>query len=264
MLAILSPAKTFSVPEQEQLKVYKPLLFHEATLVLIQKLKSYSQEELAKLMKMSLDLAKVNEVRNHTFENKELKEAYEAILYFHGEAFKGLEAETLSDEALGYIDKNVRILSGLYGVIRPLEPIKPYRLEMGTKLINDKGKDLYAYWKETLTDYFLQALSETSGDKALIQLASEEYSKVLDLKRIRKQYKVIQISFKEHKEGQYKIVGMYAKKARGRMIRYMAEHAIDTIEGLKEFNEEGYVFNEVLSNAEHFVYTREKNETTSK
>lgn len=256
MLAILSPAKTFLTPTDEKLKVYKPLLFHKETLALMEKLKSYNQEELAKLMKMSLELARVNEERNHNFENNELEEAYEAILYFYGEAFKGLDAETLSEEELCYIDEHVRILSGLYGVIRPLEPIKPYRLEMGTKLINDKGKDLYAYWKESLTDYFLKALSETSGDKALIQLASEEYSKVLDLKAIKKQYQVIQVSFKECKEGQYKIVGMYAKKARGRMIRYMAQHAIDTIEGLKQFNEEGYVFNEDLSDAGHFVYTR--------
>lgn len=256
MLAILSPAKTFSALDEAQLKTYQPLPFHEQSLGLVEILKTYSREELASLMKMSLELADVNEGRNHTFENLSLKQAYEAILYFYGEAFKGVDAVSLSPEALTYMNEHVRILSGLYGVIKPLEVIKPYRLEMGTKLINPKGKDLYSYWKACLTEYFLQALEATSGDKALIGLASEEYSKVLNLKTISKQYPVIQISFKEAKGGQYKVIGMYAKKARGQMIRYIAVNQIDTVEALKAFDEEGYKFNEKLSEPTHFVYTR--------
>lgn len=257
MLAILSPAKTFSMVEEGRLKSYKPLQFHEQTLELMRILQSYSQEELAKLMKMSLDLAKVNEQRNHTFEDTSVMQAYEAILYFYGEAYKGLDAQSLGQEELLYLNDHVRILSGLYGVIRPLECIKPYRLEMGTKLSNPKGKDLYKYWKEHLTKYFLQLLSETSGDKALIQLASEEYSKVLDLKVIQKHYPVIEISFKDYKNGQYKVVGMYAKKARGQMIRYITTKQIDQIDELKAFGEDGYRFNEILSTQNHFIFTRE-------
>lgn len=256
MITILSPAKTFNTLVAEELKTYKPLSFHKESLELIERLKGYSKEELAKLMKMSMQLAEINEVRNHTFEDINLKEAYEAILYFYGEAYKGLDAKTLSQEELEYIHKNIRILSGLYGVIAPLEVIKPYRLEMGTKLINEKGKDLYSYWRQQLTNYFLKLLSETSGEQVLIQLASDEYSKALDLKMIEKQYRVIQISFKEYKEGKYKIVGMYTKKARGLMIRYMAQNAISKAEDLKQFNEEGYVFRSDLSDGSHFVYTR--------
>ena len=256
MLAILSPAKTFSALDEVHLKTYKPLIFHEQSLELVKILKSYSREELASLMKMSLELAQVNEERNHTFEDLSLRQAYEAILYFYGEAFKGVDAVSLSPEGLAYMDEHVRILSGLYGVIKPLELIKPYRLEMGTKLINPKGRDLYSYWKTCVTEYFLSALETTSGDRVLINLASEEYSKVLDLKRISKQYPVIQVSFKEAKNGQYKVVGMYAKKARGQMIRYIARNQIEQVEALKAFNEDGYTFNEQLSDSIHFVYTR--------
>lgn len=257
MLAILSPAKIFSKIEEDKLKDYTPLRFHEQTVELVKILQGYSREELAKLMKMSLDLAEVNEQRNHTFEDDTIKQSYEAILYFYGEAYKGLEAQSLEERDLLYLDEHVRILSGLYGVLKPLECIQPYRLEMGTKLSNPKGKDLYKYWKESLTEYCLELLSKTTGDQALIQLASEEYSKALDLKMIQKHYPVIEVSFKNYKNGQYKVIGMYAKKARGQMIRYIATNKVDQVNQLKNFNEDGYQFNEALSTDCHFVFTRE-------
>ncbi|MEG1703918.1 MAG: peroxide stress protein YaaA, partial [Niameybacter sp.] len=170
--------------------------------------------------------------------------------------YKGIEAEHLSDEAKNFIHEHICILSGLYGTIKPLECIKPYRLEMGTKLMNPVGKDLYAFWKEHLTQAVFKVLASTGGEQVLINLASDEYSKALNLKEISQTYPVIQVSFKEKKGDTYKVVGMYAKRARGRMVRYIGEGAIDTVEGIKRFDEEGYALNDDLSSETHLVFTR--------
>ena len=256
MITILSPAKIFRELKEGEGKVYKPLQFHNESLELIQVLKQYDEEELAKLMKMSKDLAKINKERYKNFHNLEEKNAYEALLYFHGEAYKGMEAENLTDEAKNYIHDHVRILSGLYGMIKPLECIKPYRLEMGTKFSNSVGKDLYAFWREKLTQALIKTLEQTTGERVLLNLASDEYSKVIDFKRIESLYPVVKISFKEQKGETYKVVGMYAKKARGMMIHYIGEKGIDSIEGIKAFSQEGYSLNLELSTPKHLVFTR--------
>lgn len=256
MIAILSPAKIFRQLDKEEGKSYEPLGFHQESLELINHLKQYDEQGLATLMKMSLDLAQMNKERYHTFSNLEQKDAYEALLYFHGEAYKGIGSECLTDEVKAYINDHVRILSGLYGLIKPLDCIKPYRLEMGTKLSHGSGKDLYSFWKEKLTQALLEALEKTTGDQVLLNLASDEYSKAVDFKQIEKQYPVVKVSFKEQKGETYKVVGMYAKKARGMMVRYIGENKIDTLEGLKAFDEEGYTFNSQLSTPKHFVFTR--------
>ena len=256
MIAILSPAKIFRELQEGEGKVYTPLQFHQESIELIEVLKEYSEEELASLMKMSMELAKVNKERYNNFYNLEEKNAYEALLYFHGEAYKGIESETLTNKAKAYIHDHVYILSGLYGMVKPLECIKPYRLEMGTKFSNSVGKDLYTFWKDKLTQVILEALKETTGEKVLLNLASDEYSKVIDFKKIEVHYPVVKISFKEQKGEIYKVVGMYAKKARGMMIRYIGECEIDSIEGIKAFDQEGYSLNAELSTSNHLVFTR--------
>lgn len=256
MITIISPAKIFRTLEKQEYKTYNPLKFHEESVELIELLKRYTEPELAKLMKMSDELAKINSERYKNFTDIEEVNAYEALLYFYGEAYKGLEASTLDQPTLAYLHEHVCILSGLYGVIQPLECIKPYRLEMGTKFTNSVGKDLYAFWKDRLTTHMMKALERTTGDQILLNLASDEYSKALQLKIIQKQFPVIKVSFKEKKGDSYKVVGMYAKKARGLMVRYIGENRIDTIEAIKSFNEDGYELNIEESSEEHFVFTR--------
>lgn len=255
MLMIISPAKTFKEPEGHKAKPYESLTFKEEIKELIVLLKEYNPLQLAKLMKMSEKLGEINYERYRVF-NKKDSIGYEAIKYFYGEAYKGIDVATLSEATLQFMEEHVRILSGLYGALKPLDIIKEYRLEMGTKLANKQGDNLYAYWKQKISDYIIEALHETSGDKVLLNLASEEYSKVLDLKKLEKDYKMVTISFKEYNEGNYKIVGMYAKKARGMMVRYLCEKGAETLEEVKAFQSEGYRFNEVLSSEKQFVFTR--------
>ena len=255
MIVIMSPTKTFKDQcKQRELKGSE-LIFREESLELINMLKGYSEEELSKLMKMSLELSDLNFYRIKEFYTGNLKENY-AIDFFYGEAFKGLNSEEISDEDLIYSQGILRILSGLYGVIRPLDKIKEYRLEMGTKFKNEKYKDLYAFWKEKLTKNIMDSIENSLGEKILVNLASDEYSKSLDLKGIGSKYGVVNIIFKENKDGKYKVVGTYAKKARGIMLRYIIQNRIETVEEIKGFNEERYEFNAELSNEEEWVFTR--------
>lgn len=257
MYIIISPAKIFRVPESKSHVFYKPLTFHEATTTLVNQLKAYTKEELKQIMKISDDLAQINEQRYNQFLNPN-QIGYEAIYYFYGEVYKALEVEALKEESIAFIQKHVGILSGLYGLVQPLDIIQAYRLEMGTALrIGDK-KNLYEFWKRILTDHVLAELEKQEETRVLINLASEEYSKVLDLKAINKKYPIIQISFKEAYGEKYKVVGMYAKKARGQMLRFIGEQQINTLEALKQFSQSGYSYNERLSSENHFIFTRQQ------
>ena len=255
MLMILSPAKTFVTEEKVPRSVFKELLFHEKTAGLIQQLASLSTEELGTLMKVSEELSELNGERYRKFYVDD-PQAIPAIHAFSGEAYKGLEAWTLNQEALDFSKESLRILSGLYGVLHPFDAINPYRLEMGLKFSGRHGKNLYEYWKEEITNYFLSELASTPGDQVLLNLASNEYSKVLDMKKIKQHYAILTIEFKEQKGELFKTVGMYAKRARGQMARYILTHRIHNVEQLKQFNEEGYQFNESLSTETVWVFTR--------
>lgn len=260
MLIILAPAKTFHTIPSCQLKPYEPLVFHKETQEILEILKSYDAEALAKWMKMSKELGEVNVERFQSFESREAKGGV-AIDYLNGEAYKGLDAQSLSTEARKYLHKHLMILSGFYGCIHTEDYIQPYRLEMGTKFQHSNIKSLYTYWKEKLTDYILEKLEEDKDEQILIDLASTEYSKALDMKKIRKQYPVVTVSFKEEVEdGKYKVIGMYAKKARGMMVRYMAEQEIANLETLKKYAQEGYRYREDLSDNQNFIFTRKREE----
>lgn len=250
MLMIISPAKTFT--REENFADYKALRFEEKTAHLIARLKAYSVEDLIKEMKMSEALAKVNHQRYANFYKEAVGKA--AIDYYYGEAFKAIESKTLSEVARQFMNDHVGILSGLYGYVKPLDIIQAYRLEMAFKFSKAKEDQLYTYWKDTLTQYVLEQLAQTSGDKVLINLASEEYSKVLDLKMIQQKYPVLNIQFKVYKDGKYKTISMYAKHARGLMVRYICTHQIEEISQIKQFNLEGYQFNEALSTDSEWVF----------
>lgn len=180
-----------------------------------------------------------------------------AVQAFQGDVYLGLEAETFSDDDNAFAQQHLRILSGLYGLLRPLDLIQPYRLEMGTKLANPAGKDLYAFWKDTLTEALDRAVAE-SGTPVLVNLASNEYFKAIDAKRL--EARVITPVFKDEKNGQLKIISFYAKKARGLMSAWMIRQRLDDPEGLKEFDVAGYRFNATLSEGDTLVFTRREDQ----
>lgn len=255
MLMILSPAKTFKEEGINYSQLSEQLRFKEQTKELVALLQTYSVEDLAQLMKMSQALSELNTKRFETFYHDK-EQAMLAIHAFEGEAYKGLDSLSLTETALQYSEQHLLILSGLYGAIRPFDYINPYRLEMQTKLTNSKGKDLYSFWKEELTTYVLERLAHSSGEQVLVNLASNEYSKALNLKEIQKHYPVITIEFKEQKGDSYKVVGMYAKRARGMMVRYILNHQIENVEEIKAFDLDGYSFNMDLSDEGKWIFTR--------
>src|SRR5690606_7079243 len=175
----------------------------------------------------------------------------QAVFAFNGDVYTGLDAYSLSSEKVDYLQNHLRILSGLYGYLKPLDLIEPYRLEMGTKLpINDK-KNLYDFWKETLTDSLNKELKKNC---VLINLASNEYFSAIDKKTIKAT--IITPEFKDYKDGKLKMISFFAKKARGLMVRYMAENNITNVEDIKQFNVDGYGFDANLSTENKWVFTR--------
>lgn len=255
MYIIISPAKIFKTPGKMSHIPYKPLTFHKATTTLVNQLSTYTKEELKQIMKISDDLAEVNVQRYKHFLDQD-QVGYESIYYFYGEVYKALEVESLNEESIKFMQSHVGILSGLYGLLHPLDPIQAYRLEMGTALSIGEKKSLYEFWKSILTAHVLDELEKQEETPVLINLASEEYSKVLDLKSISKHYPVVQISFKEAYGEKYRVVGMYAKKARGQMLRFICENKLQGVEGLKQFSQSGYTWNKALSTDNHLVFTR--------
>jgi uncharacterized protein len=248
MIAIVSPSKTMK-EEKIRIKTTKPE-FIKDTRILADEMKKYDIAELEDLMHISTDLASLNHDRFQKFDEAE---EYPAIYLFRGDVFKGIDVDSLNDRDVEYLNKHLRILSGLYGALKPLDQIKPYRLEMGTKHINTKGKDLYAFWGDKVKDF----LEKESEDNILINLASNEYSKVIGSKDIK--LDVYNIEFREKKKDKYPIVAYYAKIARGEMARYMAVNNVKEVEELKGFNYSGYAFNEELSERKTLVFTRDQN-----
>lgn len=245
MIAIVSPSKTMK-EEKVSIRTTKPL-FPEDTALLSKEMRSYDVQGLENLMKISEDLAVLNYER---FQNFEKASTYPALYLFRGDVFKGLDVDTLEKEEVSYLSKHLRILSGLYGLLRPLDAMKPYRLEMGTKHANARGKDLYAFWG----DIIRKQLEKDAKDEILVNLASQEYAKAARLEETSLQ--VVHIEFREKKNGKYPIVAFYAKVARGEMARFMAKNNVQTIEELKSFDYSDYAFNEELSTENTLVFTR--------
>jgi cytoplasmic iron level regulating protein YaaA (DUF328/UPF0246 family) len=255
MLIVISPAKTldYETPATTQTQTMPRFLNRSAEL--INELSTLSVQDVAQLMKLSDKLASLNVARYNSWtKDYDDSEGKQAILAFKGDVYTGLDAESLSEDKLAYAQDHLRMLSGLYGVLRPLDLMLPYRLEMGTKLANKGGKDLYQFWGNELTESLNEDLAKQE-ESVLVNLASNEYYKAVKPKQINAQ--IITPVFKDQKNGQYKIISFYAKKARGLMTRYIIDNAITDPEQLKRFDYEGYYYCESESEGNTFVFKRE-------
>lgn len=253
MITIISPAKSLDFETKPITDKFTQPEFLEQSERINQKLKKLKADDLVRLMGISSKLATLNVDRNHNWSTPFSPEnAKQAILAFNGDVYDGMQAGEFTEAQLNYAQQNIRILSGLYGILKPLDLIQPYRLEMGTKLKFERYSDLYEFWKDRLTKAMNAELEQNDG--VLINLASKEYFKVLDSSKIKGD--IITPEFKDSKNGSYKIISFYAKKARGLMCRFMAENNISNPEDLKAFDTDGYFFNNDLSKGNTWVFTR--------
>jgi len=256
MLMVISPAKTLDFETPPVTKISSEPEFIPQSKRLIKQLKAMSPDEISGLMGISAKLGNLNHDRYMNWRPPFTeKNAKQAVLAFKGDVYTGLDAESLSAKEFKFAQKHLRILSGLYGVLRPLDLIQAYRLEMGTKLENKKGANLYDFWGEQLTDNINAQLKKTKS-KVLLNLASNEYFKSLDRGAINAE--IITPVFKDLKNDKYKIISFYAKKARGLMSAYVIQNAITDVEQIKKFKVEGYKYNKSMSTAQEWVFTRDK------
>lgn len=254
MLMMLSPAKTLDFAQSATANWHSMPDFIRHSTELIDALRAFSPSQIGALMGISESLSLLNVQRYASWSPEStLQNAKQAVLTFNGDVYEGLDAPSLNEAQLDYLQSHVRILSGLYGVLRPLDLMQPYRLEMGTKLSTPRGKDLYAFWGNMVTQHLHKVLDKTHV-KVLINLASEEYFKVV--KPALLTAPVITPIFEDYKNGTYKIISFYAKRARGLMVRYAARNAITEPEQLKAFNLDGYAFIQEASDATRWVFRR--------
>lgn len=256
MLIVISPAKSLDFKTPPVISDFTlPELLSESE-KLIGRLKTLSPKKLSALMGISKDLGELNYQRFQSWQLPFTPEnSKQAVLAFNGDVYQGLNASTLSKENLELSQCKLRILSGLYGVLKPLDLMQPYRLEMGTKLKYYKSKDLYAFWNPVITKKINEAVLE-SGGKVLVNLASNEYFKSIDKKKLKAE--IVTPDFKDYKNGSYKMISFFAKRARGLMTRFIIENNITNPADLAAFNSEGYSFNTRLSKPENPVFTREQ------
>jgi cytoplasmic iron level regulating protein YaaA (DUF328/UPF0246 family) len=255
MLMVISPAKTldYDTPPVTSRHTQPQHLDHAQEL--ITQLRDFSPAQIAELMHLSDKLAGLNAARFGSWTPKfTAKNAKQALLAFKGDVYTGMHAEDFSEDDFDFAQKHLRMLSGLYGVLRPLDLMQPYRLEMGTKLANARGKDLYAFWGDNISAWLNQAL-KAQGDDVLLNLASNEYFGAV--KRPALKGRIINTDFKDMKNGQYKIISFYAKKARGMMARYVIKERLTDPAGLKDFNYQGYRFDAAQSKPDHLIFLRD-------
>ncbi|MCF8304205.1 MAG: peroxide stress protein YaaA [Bacteroidales bacterium] len=254
MIAILAPAKKLEFEGAPKTKQHTKPDFLDHSEKLVNLLKNYSPDQLSSLMKISGKLANLNYDRFQEWARPFTSaNAKQAILCFKGDTYTGLKAETFNEDDFGFAQDHVRILSGLYGILRPLDLIQPYRLEMGTKLETSKGKDLYEYWGDRLTEHLNKSFTK-AGNNILINLASQEYFKSINTEKLNGT--VITPVFKDYKNGAYKVFGLLAKRARGMMTRFMVKNRITNPDQLKTFDEDGYYYSDRMSNEFEWVFTR--------
>ncbi len=255
MLIVISPAKKldYDTPAPTEQATLPELLDESKQLIDI--LKDYSAERIAGLMKLSDRLAQLNYERYQAWTPKITKDkAKQALFAFKGDVYAGLNADQFEAGDIAFAQDHLRMLSGLYGVLRPLDLMLPYRLEMGTSLPNPRGRNLYDFWGDMITEKLNEALA-AQGDDVLINLASNEYFKAVRPKKLKG--RIITPQFKEHRDdGSYKMIGIYAKKARGLMSRYLITERLSDPEQLKAFDYAGYAYNPDLSKGDTWVFTR--------
>lgn len=256
MLILVSPAKTLDFEQPALTKEYSQSDFLTSSQELIQVCQQLTPADIASLMKVSDKIAGLNAARFGQWQpNLNLDNAKQAIFAFRGDVYTGFDADTLSETEITQTQSQLRILSGLYGLLRPLDLILPYRLEMGTSLANPKGKNLYEFWGDTLTEAVNKALVEHEND-IIINLASNEYFKAIKVKKLQGQ--LITPAFKDCKKGQYKVISFFAKRARGMMARYLIQNQVNSLAGLKAFDVAGYYYSEEQSSPATPTFLRDE------
>ena len=254
MLFLLSPAKSLDYDTPAGDVPHTQPLFVKQSAELISLLREKSPQDIAELMDLSDTLSGLNVARYQAWSPKfTSKNSKQAVLAFNGDVYEGLDAKTLEPADLAWAQDHVCILSGLYGVLRPLDWMQPYRLEMGTKLPNARGKDLYKFWGPQIADYLNERL-QADRTPVVVNLASQEYFKSVDQKALKA--RVIECVFEDFKGGKYKIISFLAKRARGLMARYAATHHVTTPKQLEKFKLEGYVYDAAVSTPERLVFRR--------
>ena len=252
MKVVLSPAKSLDFDSQLPAVQTSECAFLGESARVNNLLKKESPNQLSKLMRISDNLAQLNYTRNQEWSLPFTKDNARPAMYtFSGDVYRGLDAYTIDANKIDKVQETVRIVSGLYGLLKPLDLMQPYRLEMGTKFPIGKHKNLYEFWKKQITEALNEELQE---DELFLNLASQEYFKAIDVKVLK--VPVIHVDFKEFKNGHYKTIAIFAKLARGYMTRYIIENAVETAEDLKTFTTDGYAFDANLSTDTKLVFTR--------
>ena len=254
MLIVVSPAKTLDYETPPKTTISTMPDYLDDSQQLINRLRRFSSLDIADLMKVSKKIADLNFDRYEMWKKKFTeKNAKQAVLAFKGDVYTGLDAESFSAADFKFAQKHFRILSGLYGLLRPLDLMQAYRLEMGTRLETDRGKNLYEFWGSSITQGLNKQLKKEKSEY-LINLASNEYFK--SVKPTELNAEIITPEFKEFKNGEYKMIGIYAKKARGKLSRYIIQNQLANPKEIKYFSEDGYKFSKQLSNGNKWVFTR--------
>ncbi|MDO3720104.1 peroxide stress protein YaaA [Marinobacter sp. chi1] len=255
MLMVISPAKTLDYESPLATERHTQPDFLDDACELIDQLKELEPHQISNLMSISEKLGQLNAERFQSWHTPFTPDnARQAVLAFKGDVYTGLDAASFSEKDFDFAQKHLRMLSGLYGLLKPLDLMQPYRLEMGTKFENNRGKDLYAFWGSKLTDEINRLLAE--DDDVLVNLASNEYFKSIQKKKLNG--RLITPQFKDWKNGQYKMISFYAKKARGLMCRYAIQNQITQADDLKGFNLEGYYFSHEQSDTDNWVFLRDE------
>jgi len=254
MKIIISPAKKINITQNKENMRFSHCSFLNEATELIEILKEFTPDKLSKLMNISHNLSLLNTERyvnwSLPFNTKNSKQA---IISFAGGLYQGMNITDFDNDDLDFSQKHLRILSGLYGILKPLDLIQPYRLEMGTKLKTQKGNNLYHFWRNLLTTYMKKEIEEHK-DNYVVNLASHEYSKAIDINELT--VPCITPVFKDFKNGNFKIISLFAKKARGKMCRFIIKNRLTTINELQDFSYDGYLFDKDLSTDKEFIYTR--------
>ncbi|MDZ4073226.1 MAG: peroxide stress protein YaaA [Hylemonella sp.] len=254
MLFLLSPAKSLDYDTPAGDVPHTQPLFVKQSAELIQILRGYSPQQISELMDLSDALAGLNVARYQAWSPKfTAKNAKQAVLAFNGDVYEGLDAKTLKAEDLAWAQEHVCILSGLYGVLRPLDWMQPYRLEMGTALENPQGRNLYKFWGTQIADYLNERL-QADKTPVVVNLASQEYFKAVDTKALKA--RVIECVFEDWKGGKYNVISFLAKRARGLMARYAATKHLTSPKQLEKFNLEGYAYEAAASAPDRLVFRR--------
>ncbi len=256
MLLVISPAKNLDYETPAKTKQSTNPDFLDESQLLIEELRQLAPQDISKLMSISDKLGVLNYDRFQQWSQPFTADnAKQAVLAFNGDVYTGLDANSFKADDFKFAQKHLRILSGLYGLLRPLDLMQPYRLEMGTKFANQRGSNLYDFWGDTITEALNQQLTSLKSD-VLVNLASNEYFKSVKPKSLNAE--IITPVFKDWKGDKYKIISFYAKKARGLMCAYAIHNRITNAEDLKGFDLEGYAYNEGMSSAREWVFTRQQ------